>query len=253
MFLHKQALSNSGNLMNKSSHLILIPTYNEATNIVPMIQTILSLHTRFDICFMDDNSPDGTATIIKEYQETYPQAPIHLIERQKKEGLGPAYMAGFKYAIDHHYTFIYQMDCDFSHDPKTVLDFRCLLEKDYDFVIGSRYVNQGLIVNWSFIRKCVSRLALFYVQLLTGLPIQDSTSGFNGIRCSLLADIIQTPYLRSLKGYGFQVALKYFSWKQGARLTEHPICFEERRAGQSKFNGMIIIEAILKVFLLRFK
>lgn len=235
-----------------TKHIIIIPTYNEIKNIEAMVQTISNLPQKFDICFVDDNSPDNTSIEIKKHQKAITSYTIHLIHRTTKKGLGSAYIEGFTFAINHNYDYIYQMDCDFSHNPNELITFRLLLDQGNDFVIGSRYINDGSTYNWSLGRILISRLASFYVKFTTGLPVNDPTSGFSGILASIIKKIINTSQINKFHGYAFQVALKFLAFSFGATLKESPICFEERRLGQSKFNSSILIEAVLKVPLLRF-
>jgi dolichol-phosphate mannosyltransferase len=227
---------------------VVIPTYNERSNISKMIDLLFSLPIKnLSVLIVDDSSPDGTSQIIVDHQKKYPD--LHLLKRTKKNGLGRAYIDGFAYAIDHGASIIVQMDADFSHNPKDVP--RLISElASFDLVLGSRYCHGISVVNWPMRRLILSTLANAYAGLVTGLPFKDSTGGFRAWRASLLKRI----NLRQVNvdGYGFQIALLYKAWKLNSQIKEIPIIFTERREGQSKMSKSIIFEAIWLVWKLRF-
>lgn len=226
--------------------LIIIPTYNELENIGQLLDTIFEQDLGLDVLIVDDNSPDGTAAYIKERQQA--ESRLKLIERPGKMGLGTAYVAGFKYAIGEGYDFVFEMDGDFSHDPR---DLSRLMEKiaDYDFVIGSRYVNGISVVNWPLRRLMLSCFAAWYTRVITGMPIKDPTGGFKCWRI----DILKAIDLDQVKsgGYSFQIEMNFKAWKKGFRFCEIPIIFVERRVGASKMSKSIVIEAVFMVWKLR--
>ena len=180
--------------MKKNHHLILIPTYNEASNCIQIIDAIKKINAKapaaFDICFIDDNSPDGTSDLIQKNKDRLSPNNIHIINRQYKKGLGPAYMAGFHFSIQSNYNYVYQLDCDFSHNPEDCLQLQQNLINGADFVIGSRYCKGGATKNWAALREIISRSAAIYIFLMTGLPIKDPTAGFSGINVSLLKKLL---------------------------------------------------------------
>ena len=228
--------------------LIIIPTYNEIDNIEKMITTLFNLHKGVNLLIIEDGSPDGTADVVKKFQETYPDQ-LHMIERTGKLGLGTAYVTGFKWALERDYRFIFEMDCDFSHDPAQVPD---LLEaaQSNDLVIGSRYIDGIRIINWPFKRLLLSYLASIYTRFVTGIPVNDTTGGF---KC-FTRKAVQSLNLDNIisKGYIFQLELNYKVWAQGLKVKEVPIIFYERRDGESKMAGGIIFEALFSVLQLRF-
>jgi len=223
------------------SNIVIIPTYKEKENIEALIKAISSLNHVFDILVIDDNSPDGTADIVKGLQITNPR--IHLIERPGKLGLGTAYIAGFKYAIEKGYDFIYEMDADFSHDPKDLIRLCKVCEEDgADVAIGSRYISGVNVVNWPLSRVLMSYFASIYVRFVTGMKIMDTTAGFKCYRSEVLENIL-TNQIRSV-GYSFQIEMKFIAWKLGYKIVEVPIIFTDRKMGQSKMSGGIFNEAI---------
>jgi dolichol-phosphate mannosyltransferase len=228
--------------------LIIIPTYNEADNVSKIIPEVLAQNEGFHVLIVDDSSPDGTAMLVKDMQKT--QSRIHLIERPGKMGLGTAYVAGFKYALSHGFDFVFEMDADFSHDPKMLSK---LLEKieEYDLIIGSRYVSGVNVVNWPLRRLILSYSANLYTRVITGLPVKDATAGFKCYRRAVL----ETFNLDSIKsnGYSFQIETNYLAWKHGFRLFEVPIVFTDRREGVSKMSKHIIYEAAWMVWKLKFR
>jgi dolichol-phosphate mannosyltransferase len=228
--------------------LIIIPTFNEADNVSKIVPEVLAQDEGFHVLIVDDNSPDGTAMSVKNMKKT--QSRIHLIERPSKLGLGTAYVAGFKYALTHGFDFVFEMDADFSHDPKMLLK---LLEKieDYDLIIGSRYVSGVNVVNWPLRRLILSYSANLYTRIITGLPVKDATAGFKCYRRAVL----ETFDLDSIKsnGYSFQIETNYLAWKHGFRLYEVPIVFTDRREGVSKMSKHIVYEAAWMVWKLKFR
>ncbi|MDO9183126.1 MAG: polyprenol monophosphomannose synthase [Bacteriovorax sp.] len=228
--------------------LIIIPTFNEIDNIENMIRTLFGLYPAVSLLIIEDGSPDGTAKVVKELMSEFTN--LHIIERQGKLGLGTAYIAGFKWALEKKYQYVFEMDCDFSHDPKQVSD---LLEAaiDNDLVIGSRYIGGIRIINWPIQRLLLSYAASIYARIITGIPVHDTTGGFKCFkRSSLLALDLESIISN---GYSFQLELNYKIWAKGLKIKEVPIIFYERRNGQSKMGGGIIIEAIFAVFRLRLK
>lgn len=226
---------------------VVLPTYNERANIERMISTLFSLHiANLHVLVVDDSSPDGTAEAIRTLQAKYPQ--LHLVVRKKKEGLGQAYIHGFRTAREQGATAIIQMDADFSHNPSDVPRLLLALST-YDLVLGSRYVNGISVINWPLRRLILSVAANGYARVVTGMPFHDVTSGFKAWRTSTLRAI----EFESVKadGYGFQIAMTHRVWKKHLRITEIPIIFTERREGQSKMNKSIIWEALWLVWRIR--
>ena len=230
--------------------LVIIPTYNERENIESMICTVLALHGSYDLLIVDDGSPDGTAEVVKAYRQQYPDR-LHLIERSGKQGLGTAYLAGFRWGLQAGYDLLFEMDCDFSHNPEDLERLAAPLTSDADVAIGSRYVKGGHVVNWPLSRLLISWCGSLYVRLVTWMPVHDTTAGFVGYRRQAL-ERIDFDAIR-MKGYGFQVEMKYTAWQLGLRLREIPITFTERRVGASKMSGGIFSEALWGVLKLRFR
>ncbi len=229
--------------------LVIIPTYNEIDNIERMIRTLMQLYPGLHLLIIEDGSPEGTAAKVKELQQEF-AGVLHMIERQGKLGLGTAYITGFKWALERDYQFIFEMDCDFSHDPAQVKDLLAAAQS-HDLVIGSRYIDGIRIINWPFKRLLLSYLASIYTRFVTGIPVQDTTGGFkcftrNALQSLNLDNVISN-------GYIFQLELNYKVWLQGLSVKEVPIIFYERRDGQSKMGGGIIFEAFFNVLKLRFK
>ena len=229
--------------------LIVIPTYNEIENLeaitrAVMTRTPASVH----VLVVDDGSPDGTGKKADELAQNEPR--IHVLHRTQKQGLGPAYIAGFRWGFSQNYDQLIEMDADFSHNPEFLPKMLDLLGT-HDFVIGSRYVQGGGTVNWGLMRKIISRGGSFYARMVLGAPIRDFTGGFNGWNRKVLEEI----NLSSLEagGYSFQIELKYRAFKKGFRYTEFPILFEDRRVGKSKMSSRIVVEALALVPKLRFK
>ncbi len=229
--------------------LIIIPTYNEAENIVNIINELLALvcgGVSIDILVVDDNSTDGTAMLVKNLNSQR----IHIIERPGKMGLGTAYIRGFKYAIEHSYDYVFEMDADFSHDPDAVPAFFDKL-KEYDVVIGSRYIEGIAVVNWPLSRLMISIGASYYTRMITFLPVKDVTAGFMAYRVDSLKQI-DFDKVHS-NGYSFQIEMKFRMWKKGFKLVEIPIVFIDRRAGVSKMSRKIVYEAMFMVWKLKLK
>jgi len=223
------------------SNLVIIPTYKEKENIESIIRTIALLNTKFDVLIIDDNSPDGTSDIVKNLQTSFPN--LHLMERPGKMGLGTAYIAGFKYALDNGYSFIFEMDADFSHDPRDLERlFKACNEDGADVAIGSRYISGVNVVNWPLSRVLMSYFASIYVRIITGMRIKDTTAGFKCYKREVL-ESIHPDHIKSV-GYGFQIEMKFTAWKLGYNIVEIPIIFTDRRLGASKMTGGIFNEAL---------
>ena len=228
--------------------LIVTPTYNESKNIKALVDTLFRLNLDYHILVVDDNSPDGTAKIVKELQKNYNN--LHLAERPKKRGLGTAYCYGFKWALERDYDYIVQIDADLSHNPEDVPQMVELLNK-YDLVIGSRYCDGISVVNWPLRRLFLSYGANLYSRIITGVRIKDLTAGFKAWRRKVLEDI-DYDNIRS-QGYAFQIEMKYAAWKKKYPMEEVPIVFIDREFGVSKMNTNIFNEAILGVLKMKFK
>ncbi len=229
-----------------SDSIVIIPTYNEKENIEAIIRAVFSLEKDFHILIIDDNSPDGTAQIVKELQKEF-SASLHLIERSGKLGLGTAYIQGFKWCLEHQYEYIFEMDADFSHNPKDLCRlYKAASENKPALVIGSRYISGVNVVNWPMGRILMSYYGSAYVRLVSGLPVRDTTAGFVCYHRKIL-ETIDFNKIR-MKGYGFQIEMKFYSWKIGAKIVEIPIIFTDRKLGHSKMSGGIFKEAIIGVF-----
>lgn len=223
------------------SNIVIIPTYKEKENIEAIIKSISSLNTSFDILIIDDNSPDGTAGIVKNMQLTFPN--LHLVERPGKMGLGTAYVAGFKWALENGYDYIYEMDADFSHDPRDLERlFKACKDGGADVAIGSRYISGVNVVNWPLARVIMSYTASIYVRIVTGMRVMDTTAGFMCYKREVLENI-KPDHIRSV-GYGFQIEMKFTAWKLGYKIVEVPIVFTDRKLGASKMTGGIFNEAL---------
>ena len=234
-----------------SDSLVIIPTYNEIENVERMIRTVMVQAKAFNILFVDDGSPDGTAAKIKELQKEF-EGRIHLLERKGKLGLGTAYIAGFRWAIEKQYAFIFEMDCDFSHNPEDLIRLHAACsEGKADVAIGSRYITGVNVVNWPMKRVLMSYYASAYVRMITGMTIRDTTAGFKCYRREVLEGI----ELDKIKfmGYAFQIEMKFTAWKCGYTLTEVPIIFHDRTLGESKMSGKIFREAIFGVIEMKVK
>ena len=230
--------------------IVIIPTYNECENVARMTDKVMSLDWAFDLLYVDDGSPDGTADIIREKIAQY-GSRVNLVERSGKLGLGTAYIAGFKWALERGYDEIFEMDCDFSHNPDDLLRLSARLDNDADVVIGSRYVKGMNVVNWPLSRILISYGASLYVRLITGMSVYDSTAGFVGYR----AEVLRAIDLDNIQmiGYGFQIEMKYTAWRLGFRLHEESIIFTDRELGTSKMSSSIFGEAFFGVMKLPFR
>lgn len=228
--------------MNDS--IVIIPTYNEKENIEAILAAVFSLSQPFDVLIVDDGSPDGTAEIVKNLQHKY-SGKLHILERAGKQGLGTAYIAGFRYALASGYEYVLEMDADFSHDPKDLVYLRKACETGNHVAIGSRYATGVNVVNWPMGRVLLSYFASWYVRLITSMPISDTTAGFVCYR----RNVLETIPLDQVKfvGYAFQIEMKFLAWKYGFILKEVPIIFTERTRGQSKMSAGIFKEAFFGV------
>jgi dolichol-phosphate mannosyltransferase len=230
--------------------LIIIPTYNESENILNLIPEVLKFSNsdyQWNVLVVDDNSPDGTAGLVKSLNNPN----VFLIERERKMGLGTAYVRGFKFAIERSFDFVFEMDADFSHDPKYLPEFIQLIEKGYDLIVGSRYINGISVVNWPIGRLFLSYYANIYTRLVTGLKVKDTTAGFMCYRVTSLSKI-DLDKVKS-NGYSFQIEMKFKFYKKGFKITETPILFIDRRAGSSKMSKKVVYEAYFLVWKLKFK
>ncbi|HMV10323.1 MAG TPA: polyprenol monophosphomannose synthase [Cyclobacteriaceae bacterium] len=227
-----------------SDSIVIIPTYNEKENIEAILSAVFSLSHPFDVLVVDDGSPDGTAGIVKNLQAQY-SGRLHILERSGKQGLGTAYIAGFRYALSNAYEYVLEMDADFSHDPKDLVHLRKSCEEGSDVAIGSRYATGVNVVNWPMGRVLLSYFASFYVRVVTSMPISDTTAGFVCYR----RKVLETIPLDQVKfvGYAFQIEMKFLAWKYGFILREVPIIFTERTRGQSKMSAGIFKEAFFGV------
>ena len=230
--------------------LVIIPTYRERENIAAMIAKVFSLPEPFDLLVIDDASPDGTADIVRQHQAAWPDR-LFLIERSGKLGLGTAYLTGFRWALDHGYDYVFEMDCDFSHNPDDLVRLFRAAEEGVDVVVGSRYVQGVNVVNWPMSRLLMSYCASIYVRLITRMPVRDATAGF----VCYSRRVLQTIDLDAvrMKGYGFQIEMKYTAWRLGFRIREVPIIFMDRTAGVSKMSSGIFGEAFWGVIALRMR
>ena len=233
-----------------NSTVVVIPTYNEAENIQDIIKAVIALSLPIDILIVDDNSPDGTAEIVKKLKKEY--SALHVLCRDKKEGLGPAYVHGFEWALEHGYIYVFEMDADFSHPPSALPPMMEVLQQGKaDLIIGSRYKKGIRVRNWPLSRIALSVGASLYVKLITGLPVADPTAGFVGYHINVLR-ALELKTIR-FKGYAFQIALKFWAWKKGFRIAEFPIIFTDRTKGDSKMNASIISEAIFGIIAMKWR
>lgn len=234
-----------------SKKLVIIPTYNEKENVEAMIDTVMNLPLHTDLLIIDDNSPDGTAELVKRAQAKYPDR-LHLLQREGKLGLGTAYIAGFKYALEHDYDYIFEMDCDFSHNPEDLqrLYDECALN-GADVAVGSRYKSGVNVVNWPMGRVLMSYFASKYVRIVTGLPVNDTTAGFVCYK----ADVLRAFDLDNIrfKGYAFQIEMKFTAHKMDFKVAEVPIVFTNRVLGTSKMSGGIFGEAFFGVISMKLR
>lgn len=232
--------------MNK---IILIPTYNEIENIEKIIRKVFSLPEPFHILIIDDGSPDGTAQKVKQLQQEFSDT-LFILERNGKQGLGKAYIAGFKWSIERKYDFIFEMDADFSHNPDDLIRLYEACKNNADVSVGSRYVRGGKVVNWPFNRIFISYGASVYVRLITWMPVKDCTAGFVCYK----REVLEAIDLDNIKfiGYAFQIEMKYTAWRKGFKIKEVPITFVDRTEGVSKMSKGIVKEAILGVWKMKF-
>lgn len=231
--------------------LVIIPTYNEKENAEKIIRKVFSLPKEFDVLIVEDNSPDGTASLVRKLMEEFP-GRLFMEERKGKLGLGTAYIHGFKWALNRGYSYVFEMDADFSHNPDDLLRlYDACAVQGADVAIGSRYIKGVNVVNWPMGRVLMSYFASYYVRLITGMHIMDTTAGFKCYKRKLL----ETIDFNRIKftGYAFQIEMKYTAWKLGFRIIEVPIIFTDRTEGQSKMSRGIFKEAIIGVIQLRFK
>ena len=236
--------------MNKSDSVVIIPTYNEKENIENIINAVFALPVMFDVLIIDDNSPDGTAAIVERMQKQW-DGRLHLLKRSGKLGLGTAYIMGFKWCLNAGYEFIIEMDADFSHPPKKLLELRQACLDGADVAIGSRYVSGVNVVNWPMGRVIMSYYASAYVRIVTGMNVRDTTAGFVCYRRNVL-EAIDLDKIR-FKGYAFQIEMKFTAFKMGCRIKEVPIIFVNRVLGTSKMNSIIFVEAVFGVLQLRIR
>jgi dolichol-phosphate mannosyltransferase len=228
--------------------LIIIPTYNELDNLPRLLPEVLSKNEGIDVLIVDDNSPDGTAAFVENEMKN--NSRIHLIKRESKQGLGTAYIAGFKYALQNNFDLIFEMDADFSHDPNEIPQFLEAI-KNADLVLGSRYINGVNVINWPMSRLLLSWFANWYTRIITGLPIKDATGGFKCFKREVL-DAIDLDQVKS-NGYAFQIEMSFKAWKKGFKVKEIPIIFVDRVKGKSKMSKKIVREAVTMVWKLRLK
>ena len=236
--------------MNQSDSIVIIPTYNEKENIEKIIRAVFALDKPFHILVIDDGSPDGTAQIVKGLMAGEFADRLFILERSGKQGLGTAYIAGFRWALEHTYDYVFEMDADFSHDPADLPRlYAACHDEGYDVAVGSRYVSGVNVVNWPIGRILMSYGASIYVRLVTGFPVRDTTAGFVCYR----RRVLQTIALDKIrfKGYGFQIEMKYTAYKIGFRIKEVSVVFVNRREGTSKMSGGIFSEAFFGVMRLR--
>jgi len=229
--------------------LVIIPTYNEIENMKQLLPELMNLRADFEVLVVDDSSPDGTAKFVQAFAETdLGRGRVHALVRPQKQGLGKAYIAGFKWGLENGFDVLTEMDADFSHAPMHLNEILTLIDS-HDVVIGSRYVPGGGTVNWGLIRKIISRGGSLYSRLILGYPLRDWTGGFNCWR----KEVLHAIKLDSIKsnGYSFQIELKYKALKNNYKIYESPIIFEDRRIGQSKMSLKIVLEAFYKVWLIR--
>lgn len=237
-------------MLNVSKNLVIIPTYNEKENVEKMIHKVFSLASSFHLLIVEDNSPDGTAEIVKRLMKEYPDR-LHILERKGKLGLGTAYIAGFKWALERDFEYIFEMDCDFSHNPDDLLRLHEALHSGADVAIGSRYITGINVVNWPLGRVLMSYFASMYVRIVTGLNVQDTTAGFVGYR----RQVLETIDLDQIKliGYGFQIEMKFTAHKFGFKIQEVSIVFTDRQEGTSKMSGGIFNEALWGVLKMKMR
>jgi dolichol-phosphate mannosyltransferase len=231
--------------------LVIIPTYNEFENVSDIIHAVIRQGDDFDVLIVDDNSPDGTAEIVRKLQIKF-TGRVHLLERKGKLGLGTAYLEGFKYGLKQNYDFLCEMDADFSHNPDDLPRLKdACIRQNADLAIGSRYVDGGGLKDWPWVRRVLSKGASLYVRLITSIPVHDSTAGFKCYKKEVLEKIKLDKI--KCKGYAFQIEMKYATYLNGFKITEVPIIFKDREKGTSKMNGKIIFEALRGVIAMKIK
>lgn len=232
----------------KNSKIVIIPTYNEKENIRNIIHAVMALEGDFHVLIIDDNSPDGTAQIVDEMIPEFSER-LHIVKRAGKQGLGTAYIAGFKWALEHQYEYIFEMDADFSHNPKDLTRLYEACQNGADVAIGSRYVKGGNVKNWPANRIFISYSASLYTRMITWMPIKDCTAGFICYKRNVL-ESIELDEVKFI-GYAFQIEMKYRAWKKKFKLVEVPITFVDRKEGVSKMTKGIIKEAVVGVWKMR--
>jgi len=228
--------------------LVIIPTYNEKENIENIIRKVMSLSGQYHVLIVDDGSPDGTAAIVKKMQTEFPDR-LFILERKGKLGLGTAYIAGFKWALERDYEYIFEMDADFSHDPDDLNRLHYACQQGADMVVGSRYTKGGKVVNWPWDRIFISKGGALYTKMITWMPVNDPTAGFVCYSRKVLSTIPLDKV--HFVGYAFQIEMKYRAWKLGFKISEVPITFRDRKEGVSKMSGNIIKEAMYGVWKMR--
>ncbi|WP_299116303.1 polyprenol monophosphomannose synthase [uncultured Winogradskyella sp.] len=234
-----------------SDAIVIIPTYNEKENIQAIIESVFALPKSFHVLVVDDNSPDGTASIVSKLQSVF-NDKLHLLSRANKDGLGTAYIDGFKWCLKRDYNYVFEMDADFSHNPKDLVRlYQAAKQKGTDVVVGSRYIKGVNVVNWPLARILLSYGASFYVKIITGMRVQDPTAGFVCYK----REVLEAINLDEIKfiGYAFQIEMKFKAYKKGCKIVEIPIIFTDRIKGKSKMSGGIISEAIFGVISLKWK
>ncbi len=234
-----------------SDSLVVIPTYNEKENIENILRKVFSLTHPFDVLIVDDGSPDGTDEIVKHLQGEF-SGRLHLMQREGKQGLGTAYLAGFNWGLERDYEFFFEMDADFSHNPEDLPRLHATCDADgFDVAVGSRYIKGVNVVNWPMSRVLLSYFASRYVRIILGIPVEDTTAGFMCYR----RKVLQRINFKSIKfvGYAFQIEMKYVAYKLGFKIKEIPVIFTERTAGASKMSNSIIREAVLGVLQLKMR
>jgi len=232
-----------------SDSLVIIPTYNEKENIEKIIRKVISFPKEFHILIVDDNSPDGTASIVKNLQQEFPEQ-LHILERAEKNGLGTAYLAGFSWALERNYGYIFEMDADFSHNPEDLIHlYNACANEGADLAVGSRYIKGVNVVNWPMNRILLSYFASKYVRFITRMKVQDSTAGFKCYTRKVLEKIDFSSV--KFRGYAFQIEMKFKAWKHGFSIKEVPIIFTDRKEGTSKMSKGIIREAVFGVIQLK--
>ena len=251
IFARQSKITNTSNHIALSDSIVIIPTYNEKENIAKIIKAVFALPHAFDVLIVDDGSPDGTGDIVRDLQNVYPHS-LHLLEREGKLGLGTAYIAGFNWGLNHDYEYFFEMDADFSHNPKDLVRlYKACATDGGDMSVGSRYVPGGKLENWPMDRVALSRGASLYVRLLTWMPVKDPTAGF----VCYTRKVLETMDLNKIKfvGYAFQIEMKFATRSLGFDIKEVPITFIDRVEGASKMNSSIISEAIWGVIQMRWR